>query len=102
MNNATGISSNSTSSVYNYSSSCKYRLPCGWCDRRNCLCTHYSYSYTTITGTSNDGYYANNKVSLTSKVDNTNFTEKHSVDGAVFTDGTRSEAFASSPVTTNI
>lgn len=99
MNNATGIASNSTSSVYNYSNNCKYRLPCGWCDRRNCLCTHYSYSYTTITGAANDGYYATNKVSLTSKADD-NFTDKPSVDGVIYTDATRSEAtFASSSVT---
>ena len=102
MNNATGIASNSTSSAYNYSNNCKYRLPCGWCDRRNCLCTYTSlHQYTTITGSANDGYYAGNEISLTSKVDN-NYTEKSSVDGVVYTEGTRSEAFASSPVTTNI
>lgn len=33
-----------TSLSYNVNNSCKYRLPCGWCDRKNCLCT---YSFTT-------------------------------------------------------
>lgn len=30
---------NKTINMLYYTDSCKYRLPCGWCDRRNMLCT---------------------------------------------------------------
>lgn len=31
---------------------CKYRLPCGWCDRKNCVCT-YPYVAPLYTTASN-------------------------------------------------
>lgn len=53
-NSLNGTSATSTSTTYNISNTCKYRLPCGWCDRRNCLCTYaglgYTYTTTHVTG----------------------------------------------------
>ena len=40
------MNSNTTSSIHAITH-CKYRLPCGWCDRRNQLCTQDS-GYTVL------------------------------------------------------
>lgn len=43
------INTTSTSTSYTlktvFNSACKYRLPCGICDRTGSFCTDFSYSY---------------------------------------------------------
>lgn len=44
----TGIGSSSTtftSSSYNFTTTCKYYLPCGKCDKTGEICTHYAPIY---------------------------------------------------------
>lgn len=55
---------NSNTYAYNTSSSCKYRLPCGWCDRKNCVCT-YPYTTTLYSVSSNT---ASNSEAISSSI----------------------------------
>ena len=41
-NNTTSTSSSYTIGGYSFTSSCKYRLPCGVCDRTGSFCTEFS------------------------------------------------------------
>jgi hypothetical protein len=34
---------------YNIEANCKYRLPCGWCDRKNTMCTQFEYQTNPLT-----------------------------------------------------
>ena len=46
----TGVGSSSTtwtSSQYNFTTGCKYYLPCGKCDKTGDICTHYVPYYPT-------------------------------------------------------
>lgn len=76
MNSATGTASNSTSATYNISSTCKYRLPCGWCERRDCMCTHM---FSTFGSGLYDDNYLVQLASVTCDKTTSNTTDKSNI-----------------------